>query len=153
MKKALHIIWMLFVFMMGATAQEIKPLPEAPQPKKTLDQRLSERYPDLLKLDEKEQKWTDAAKTPGMIMAAAMIVGTSIGDIHSSNECIERKGCKEWNPLMRTSPAGRWALGLSVNGFVWAYSVHHKQKGHGVDVMIISTVAFAAHTLSWSHNR
>ena len=153
MKRALHIIWLLFVFMMGATAQEIQqPLPDSPQPK-TLDQRLHERYPDMLKLDEKEQTWSEAAKTPGMIMAAAMIVGTSIGDIHSTNECIANRQCKEWNPLMRTSPGGRWALGLGVNGFVWAYSVERKKNGHGVEAMIVGTVAFAAHTLSWSHNR
>lgn len=127
-------------------------LPDSPAPQ-TLDQRLHERYPDLLKLDSVEPTWGKAARTPGMLIAGALLLGAMLADVASTQHCIDRHVCREGNPLYGQGRAQQDAVSIAFTATAFALGTHEKQKGHGVAAFTALYAGAAAHFMAFAHNR
>ena len=92
-----------------------------------------------------ERTWWDATKTPGMLGLSALLVASAVFDAKGSQACIDRRSCRELNPLMQGSIAEKLAVGISLNAITIFAAVREKQHGRGVLPAMILGVASAGH--------
>jgi len=153
MKLALFIILDLLLLVLAASAQTIATvqLPDSPKPK--LEETLKARYGDPLGLDKVNKTWTEAAKSPGMVIAGITLFGSTAMDIESTQACIARHTCKEGNPLMGQSRAQNYAVAFGADAVVWILGVKQKQKGRGVLTFCEDYGLSAFHFLMFARNR
>ena len=153
MKLALFIILDLLLLVLAASAQTIATvqLPDSPKPK--LEETLKARYGDPLGLDKVNKTWTEAAKSPGMVIAGITLFGSTAMDIESTQSCIARHTCKEGNPLMGQSRAQNYAVAFGADAVVWVLGVKQKQKGQGVLTFCEDYGLSAFHFLMFARNR
>jgi len=126
-------------------------LPDSPKPK--LEETLKARYGDPLGFDKVNATWTEAAKSPGMVIAGITLFGSTAMDIESTQACIARHTCKEGNPLMGQSRAQNYAVAFGADTLVWVLGVKQKQKGHGVLTFCEQYGLSAFHFLMFARNR
>ena len=139
------------------------PLPEMPEAKacegvKTGDvcpETGRRYYKDLFLLDEKEGRWIDAATTPGMLFAGAVLFGGTIADFETTQSCLARHTCQESNPLLGKSPSRTrmYAVGMPLDALLFYTAVKHKQSGHGLLPFTSMYVVGLAHIVVAAHNR
>src|SRR5208337_3521673 len=107
------IILILLDLLLLALISQAQTLPDTPKPKPSED-ALCEGirtgticpatgrvfFKDLWLLDEREDKWTQAATTPGMLFGGAILFGGTMADFETTLSCLQRKACQESNPIL-----------------------------------------------------
>lgn len=112
-------------------------------------------YRDLFLLDEKEATWREAALTPGMLFAGAVLFGGTAMDFESTESCLKRKTCQEANPLLGKNPsrARMYGIGMPLDALLFYVSVKRKQEGRGLLPFASMYVTGLAHIVVAAHNR
>src|SRR5271157_2740814 len=162
------IILILLDLLLLALISRAQTLPDTPKPKPSED-ALCEGvktgdvcpatgrrfYKDLFLLDEREDKWTQAAVTPGMVFAGSVLIGGTIADIETTQGCLSRHTCSEANPILGKHPsrAEMYAIAMPLDGLLFYISVKRKQSGRGLLPFTAMYVTGLAHIVVAAHNR
>jgi hypothetical protein len=102
-------------------------------------------YPDLIGLTYHDRTWWEAMKNPGMIAVSLTLIGATVLDIEGSQACIDKHTCREVNPLMRGSKAGKYAVAMPINAFIIWMGVREKQHGRAILPIAVMWVASVVH--------
>lgn len=83
-------------------------------------------------------------KNPAMIAVSLALTGAPVFDIKGSQGCIDKRTCRELNPLMRGPKAQKYAIAMPLNAFLIWMGVREKQHGRAtfpIAVMWTASVA------------
>ena len=64
------------------------------------------------------------------IIMSALVMGTTIADIETTQHCLGNGTCRELNPLIPHSRAGMYAVNLPINALAMYVSYRLKAGGH-----------------------
>ena len=157
----------LILFAIMSRAQE-KQMPDTPRAKPSEDELCKgvktgdvcaatgrRYYKDLFLLDEREDKWTQAALTPGMLFAGGILFAGTVADFESTQSCLSRKTCQESNPILGKHPsrARMYAIGMPLDALLFYVAVDRKKQGKGLLPFAALYVTGLAHIVVAARNR
>jgi hypothetical protein len=83
--------------------------------------------PYIRPIEAAKPKRTIDAKFIGM---SALVMGTTIADIETTQHCLGNGTCRELNPMIPHSRAGMYAVNLPINALAMYVSYRLKASGH-----------------------
>lgn len=90
-------------------------------------------YPDLWKMTQHNHTWGEAMKSPAIVGASALLIGTTVLDIEGTDHCLPLHTCRESNPLLpKTVDRPRqYATAMSLDALAIAFMGRQKKRGKG----------------------
>ena len=88
-------------------------------------------FPDPLHMTEHEMSWGTAMKRPAMLFASASLIASTVVDIEMTQRCIAAHACREANPIMGSSRARQYGIGMSLNAIGILFAGKLKKDGDG----------------------
>jgi hypothetical protein len=109
-------------------------------------------FSDSFGLSRHNRTWSDAATSPGMLLAFGLLTAATIADIETAQSCIKAKTCREGNPIMGQSRAQEYGVAMSLNAFAFWAAAKEKQRGRGVVPLFILWGGTVLHATLAAHN-
>lgn len=109
-------------------------------------------FSDSFGFSQHNRTWSEAATSPGMLLALGLLTAATVADIETTQSCIHAGTCREGNPLMGQSRAQAYSVSMSINALAFWAAAEQKRHGRGASPFFILWGATAMHATLAAHN-
>jgi hypothetical protein len=105
-------------------------------------------FSDPIRMTQHDATWGKAMRNPGMLVADALNLASTIADIEGTQACMRAQACKETNPIFGSNPSRARAYGIAVPVALASYALlgRMKRDGQGNFAFALLWGATMAHT-------